>query len=93
MYHGPGNYTCSLDSSIHVVLSVESTQFPAIFPLLYSLKQHHTKPLIIHIVANKKDSQELQIQLECRGLMTSMKVYYYTVEYYYIVIHMHTSID
>ena len=73
--HGGGNYTCSLDSLVHVVLSVDSTVFPAIFPLLYSLIQHHTKPFIIHIVVNKKDSQELQIQLECRGLMKSMKVH------------------
>ena len=71
-----------------MVLSVDSAQFPAIFPLLYSLKQHHTKPLVIHIVVNKNDSQELQIQLECHGLMMSMKVYHYTVEYYYIIIHM-----
>ena len=75
-YHGPGNYTCTCPSEpIHVVLSADSMDFPGMFPLLNSLKQHHTKPLTIHIVVSGKDRKKLEIQLACRDLMKNMKVH------------------
>ena len=73
-YHGPGKYTC-LSEPIQVVLSVDSAHFPGIFPLLNSLKQHHTKPLTVHIVVSGKDRKELEIQLACHDLMKNMKVH------------------
>ena len=50
---------------IHLVIAVDKSIFPAVLPLLVSIKTHNKNPVVIHIVVRNEDMRELNRMISC----------------------------
>ena len=54
-----------LESTVHVVLSVDKNQLKGLLLLVQSLKDHLSKQITIHIVCSTQDFRLLQTWIKC----------------------------
>ena len=67
-----GRFTCEYSDIIQVVVSVDKNDSQGLVPLLQSLKTHHTKRLMVHVVTSTEEKEAMQRLVYCSLTMTDV---------------------